>query len=982
VLAFGLVGIALPLFAQPPAVYPVRQGEWARSLNGPWKFRYAAGPIADGAEFAAPQFDAAAWAELPVPAHWELHGFAEPTYATTPEGAGYYRRQVKVPPAWHGRRIFLHFDGVLYGLEAWVNGRLVGAGASGYNPATFEITDALRADGDNLLAVRVSTRVQGWEFDTNDCWGLSGIYRDVTMFAVPAAHLREFSAQTRLQPDGTAELAVRATLSQPTAVSGRLLAPNGGLAADLHFTTDQDGRAGALLHVKHPQLWTAETPALYTLELTLASGQQVTERIGLREITVADGVLKLNGTPIKLRGVDHHDLWPVAGRVATEELMRRDLALMRAANINFIRTSHYPPHPRFLELCDELGFYVMDEVPFGFGESHLTDPNYRAVLASRAESTVRRDRNRPSVIVWSVGNENPNTPLTLATGRRVQDLDPSRPICFPQIGSYFATSYSELPASVELFAPHYPSTATVQEYATKLTRPIIFTEYAHALGLAADQIQAQWAVMQASPRIAGGAIWMFQDQGILRTATPTQTPQTSHALGLAVWPDTFHYYDTAGNLGMDGIVYSDRTPQVDYWQVRKVYSPVQIEERRAAVRPGTNRLTLHVANRFDFRALTGVALTWSLQRNGTPLQGGTVALQAAARMTEAVPVSFDLPADPGADVFTLNLACAESPAGSFYERVLRLDTLTMPDTWSARLAASARAGLPTLTDNPLEIRLASERLELVVQRSTGEVSVFDRSGRILVAGIFPHIGRRFTEAELMRAKKEQTWTGDFLRHASHLAVSTTRSGDDVTVHIAGHYARPDAPDQSLQGEMRLLLRRDGSIGVSYEYKPVNAQGLLLEAGLSVVLPTATEFRWIGDGPFPGYPGKDALNEFGLFHLNREDLRYQGNRRHTELALLTDHAGRGVALGGNDLEIAVENVGSDTVLSQNAVISGRGTKFARPDLFVAAESVDTIAGTFTVFALDSRWPEQLTAWFGPPDRSAGEILDPYVHSYDQ
>ena len=165
----------------------------------------------------------------------------------------------------------------------------------------------------------------------------------------------------------------------------------------------------------------------------------------------------------------------------------------------------------------------MDEVPFGFGEEHLADENYRAALRTRAEATVPR-WNHACIVVWSVGNENQNTPITIATARRVKELDSSRPVCFPQIGSYFAKSYEELPEDIDVYAPHYPSTLTVQDYARKLTRPVIFTEYAHALGLAADQIQAQWAIMQASPRLAGGAIWMFQDQGILRTARAVRRP--------------------------------------------------------------------------------------------------------------------------------------------------------------------------------------------------------------------------------------------------------------------------------------------------------------------------------------------------------------------------------------------------------------------------------------------------------------------------
>ncbi len=984
-LALG-AGLAIPAAsAQPTEVYPVRSGPATQTLNGQWQFKYLAGSDA-GADsaFSAPVFaPATAWKSIAVPGHWELQGFAEPKYGMElVAGLGLYRRTFTVPAAWNGQRVFLHFDGVLYGFDAWVNGTKIGSWASAYNPVAFDITDKLQP-GENVLAVQVSTRSHGWEFDVNDCWGLSGIYRDVTLFAVPAAHFTDCTAHTKLNADGSATLSITTHTSAPTAaVSGRLLAPDGRPVAALSFESDKATFAAATLHLAHPQLWTAETPALYTLELTLSSGQQLTEKIGLREVTIADGVLKLNGTPIKLRGVDHHDIWPANGRVATEELMRHDLELMRAANINFIRTSHYPPHPRFLGLCDELGFYVMDEVPFGFGENHLTDPTYQDDLYTRARATVRRDRDHASIIVWSVGNENPNTPLTIATARRVKELDPTRPVCFPQEGGYFAPHYNELPPDIDIYAPHYPSTARVSEYAATLTRPIIFTEYAHALGLASDQIQAQWAIMQASPRIAGGSIWMFQDQGIFRTATAGQTPASTHNLGLAVWPDERHYYDSAGNQGMDGIVYSDRTPQVDYWQVRKVYSPVQIAEVTGPGRPGVNQLTLHVENRFDFRALTGVTLAWVLQKNGATVQAGSSPLQAAAHTTVEIPVSFTLPAAPGTDVFTLALQCAEGSGKGFYERTVKLDTLPAGLTRAAGLTAGWPATPVTLTESAAEFRVTHRRFDLVVERATGAIALHDPAGRVLAAALLPHIGRRLTEGELMRSKRELTWTGAVLREATGLTTTATRTADGVLLQIHGRYARPDAKDQALEGDLRLLVRANGSIDVDYDYAPVNGKGLLLEAGVAMLVPPdAAEFRWLGAGPYAGYPGKDALNEFGAYHLNRADLNFQGNRRGVELALLTDAAGAGLALGGAGMDVAVERVDEGTIFAHNAVLSGRGTKFALPDTAIKAETTTHVAGKFTLITVESKWPAQLAAWFGPATAPA-KIFQPYFHSYDQ
>ncbi len=970
-----LLGLAALLArAEPLEISPPQGDAPSLSLNGTWEFAYRAGSLT-GAE-------PSAFSPIKVPGHWELQGFAEPKYGKELlEGTGFYRRTFRVPAEWAGRRVLLRFDGVLFGFDATLNGHPLGSWASGYNPVTFDVTDQLRADADNVLAVTVTTRSHGWEFDTNDCWSLSGIYRDVTLFAVPAAHLTHYTARTALAADGSATLSVATLASAPAGVKGRLLAPDGKLAGELTFASNESISAGASLAIPHPQLWTAETPALYTLELTLSSGQKFTQKIGLRQVTIVDGVLQLNGRPIKLRGVDHHDLWPDTGRATDEAKIRRDLELIKAANCNFVRTSHYPPHPRMLELCDELGLYVMDEVPFGFGEEHLADENYRAALRTRAEATVRRDENHACIVIWSVGNENQNTPLTIATARRAKELDPTRPVCFPQIGSYFAKSYEELPADIDVYAPHYPSTLTVQEYARKLTRPVIFTEYAHELGLASDQIQAQWAIMQASPRLAGGVIWMFQDQGILRTATTGQTPESTHDLGLNVWPDATHYYDSHGNQGMDGIVYSDRTPQVDYWQVRKVYSPVQITTSERKLGDHSDELTARLENRFDFRTLAGCKVEYTIVGNGLKISSRSVALKAAAHDTDIITIANG-PSSAALDMFTwIEFRVLDEHGASFYEQSARLH---LPGAFTplATLSKELSANPLTLDETADAVTVTHPTFRLTVARTTGEVTLRDATNAVLATGLFPHAGRKLTEGELVRSKKENPWKTSLLSPFSPPEITVTRPESGITLRVHGHYPRWGAPDEALEGDLTLTVKPNGTIDTAYDYVPVNGHGLLLEAGLALTgAAGATEFQWYGSGPYPGYPGKDALNEFGLFHLNRADLNFQGNRRDVELAALVSPAGVGVLLiPDGPADVAVENNGAGVVLSHNAVLAGRGTKFVGPDTFPKAETTAHIAGHFTLLPLGQTRPAAVISWLGEP--RAAQPFQPYYHSYDQ
>lgn len=1008
------------------SVHPSHEAGYRRTLNGDWSFKYLPGqaPAAD-AGFASAQLNGSGWSTIPVPANWELHGFAEPVYGDhLKEGLGLYRRSFRVPAAWRGQKVFLRFEGVAYGYELWVNGKKAGVStASAFNRHTFDVTDFLLPgrEADNVLAVRVATRPHGVEFDLNDDWSLSGIYRDVTLFAVPPTHVQDYTAATRLV-DGKAELSLDVVVSSADGkVRARLIDPDGRTVSDTILPRTAATRHAAVIRVAALRLWSAETPSLYRLQLTLSKGgrtlQTVDERIGLREVSIADGMLLLNGRPIKLRGVNHHDLDPRTGRAVTEAQMRQDLALMKRANVNYLRTSHYPPHPRLLELCDEMGLYVMDEVSIGHGEKNLDKHEYRENILARVEPTIMRDKNRPSVLIWSIGNENPINDAELEAGRLAKGLDPTRPITYPKIGSYFAANYERIPAFADIHAPHYPSNATLKGYTGKLKRPAILTEYAHALGLATDRMQEQWDLIQASPTFAGGSIWHFHDQGILRTSEkPVDTAKRTQV----AWLDPHRYYDTNGLDGADGLTYADRTPQVDYWQMRKVYAPVQFAQRTAIVRPGPGVVALTVENRHDFRSLKGFRLLWSLQRNGEETQQGQLALQAPSRENETVGIPVDIPANASDDVLALAVRAVDEQGMQVNERVLRLELDGAGRTEPARAFAGEAKGTkaaPAVTESPAQFTVALPEWVLTVQRASGEVTIRDRSGKVLVAGIHPHSGRKPTMAEALGSARSGLWLSSVLTRLDAPAIDVRRLDDKVRIAISGHYRLQDdaaiaaaAPqvavrttgfDDLMQGAGAAPRSRPGAalgegfrggyvleidagstIAVSYDFVPVNAQGTLSEAGLSVVAPDgAQELRWIGQGPYAGYPGKDRLNEFGLHRLHRDDLRFQGNRRATELALLTSLGGAGFALAMPAADVAVERDGSRTLLSHNALIGGLGNKGTSPETSIALDKPVRIAGTFTLAPIAGAWPAALTRWFGAPGGTR-DVFRPFYHSYDQ
>ena len=480
---------------------PVTDKQMMRSLNGEWKLKVVEGIKDDSS---VPQEDGS-WGTIPVPGCWEAYGFCKPTYDKTDPLTGYYRTAFEVPLEWKGQRIVLRFDGVLYGYDLWINGKKAGSWRSGYNTALFDITPFLnKKAAKQELSMRVISRFPGSDFDYNDDWTPNGIFRDVTLMAVPETHIEDITITPKL----TGEVGIKVKVSK-----------DGKGTSVKHEILDAQGNIVGTTKVENPQLWTAETPYLYTLRTTLLQKDKALQtfehRFGFRELTIEGNVLKLNGQPIKLRGVTCHSTDPKTVKVIDEASILRDMRLMKEASVNYIRTSHYPREPRFYELADSLGFYIIDEVPFGYGDKNLRDSTFYPVLQQRAQATIRRDKNHPSVLIWSLGNENPLTEICERLGDYVKkELDSTRPICYPQVGSYFRRFNYEFPKVADIYAPHYPTTDQIGGFYQRADRPVIFTEYCHTLGISFEDHNRQWEIIEKTPCIAGGSVWEWVDQGM------------------------------------------------------------------------------------------------------------------------------------------------------------------------------------------------------------------------------------------------------------------------------------------------------------------------------------------------------------------------------------------------------------------------------------------------------------------------------------
>jgi beta-galactosidase len=888
-----------------------------------------------------------------------------------------------VPASWKNDPVYICFDGVLYGYKLWVNGHFAGEFASSYNRHSFNIAAFIQPGKTNTVAVQVSRLPKGYEFDENDCWSLAGIFRDVTMFSLPRIHFKDLQVNTYVN-ETKAILAVKAMLEgsaiyqfpKKYTVSAKLVHPSGAIVKEfvLNGTAQKNGDTQTYyqqLQIDNPLLWTAETPALYTLQLELKDNQQLiqryTERIGIREISWSNGILQLNGQPIKLKGVDHHDLSPVNGRAITSTELLKDLTLARDANINFIRTSHYPPNPRLLELCDSMGFYVMDEVPVGFGENHLTDTTYLRNLLTRAKATVGRDKDHPCIIVWSVGNENPLTPIMLQTGNYVKSLDASRPICFPMIGSYFANNSKKFPDSIDIYAPHYPRNNDLKDWPNRFNHPMIITEYAHSFGLDFDRMQEQWEMMYATPRLAGGAVWHLFDQGILRKRTPKLTKEEA---ALYVWKDSVWYFDTGDINGMDGLVYADRTPQVDYWQVRKVYTPVKALDSALQYDAETKSLTFRLNNRYDFTNLSAVHGSWQLVADNQVIDSGVCTLNCLPHDTTGVTINLKLPQNLDAHYCLLKLRFTNKRSYQFYEKVIPVQYRQVVGT----------DFLGYLVSNPDEAVLKGNTIEankyqFSFSKNGDQVQLKNKAGVLVIAnGPYARVNRKPTVAASL--KKMNTYI-------LNKQISSISDFKDRRLTINGKHQPDSTGIPGLSSIVELYFGPNNNIDVKYVLQPDSSKNIpTLETGISFLIPaTLTEFRWVGDGPYAGYPGKNALNEFGFYHLNSNDIYFAGNRQHVDCAIFSDAKGNGFALVAKRGNIAVERTDKGLLVSHNALVSGRFNKGNLPEVVYSFDNKQPVTGFFTIIPLNNPWPPMLEKLFGPAQQAAIPFK-PFYRSYDQ
>ena len=769
------------------AEYNISGSPYLKSLNGTWKFHWSPEPSKRPEDFYKQNFDVSSWDNLPVPSSWHMYGYGIPIYTnvvfpfkpnfpkvtdTPPEKytsfkyrnpVGSYVRTFTVPEKWKGREVFIYFGGVHSAFYIWVNGQKIGYSQDSKTPAEFDITKYLKA-GDNKLAVEVYRWSDGSYLEDQDFWRLAGIQRDVFIYSVPNVHIRDCCISTDLDDqykDAELKLALElknyAEVNNDVSVEAVLYDADGSKVEALPVKTVKAGDLPKTVeiqaNVKSPKLWSAEFPNLYKLVMTLKDKdgntlESVSKRFGFREIEIKDSQLLINGKSVTLKGVNRHEHDPVYGHFISRESMLKDIKLMKQYNINTVRTCHYPDAAYWYDLCDEYGIYVIDEANL---ESHGLvgsktplgrQPEWAKAHVDRQINMVMRDRNHPSVIIWSLGNEAGGGPNFVKAREAILAVDKTRPIHYQhdnQVG--------------DIDGCMYPSVDGLERSGKSISpKPYLMCEYAHAMGNALGNFQEYSDVIESYKRLIGGCIWDWVDQGMLvryrKEGDPVSASpgQGLHNLVFTTMvkdkpiPENGWFYAYGADFGdcpdsnnfcLNGVTFSDHTVSPKMDEVKKVYQNIAIKADDIC------NGKIKVKNKFVFTNLNNFKPEWTLLENGKPVKSGSMKpLDIAPGEEESVDINLDKPElKPGAE-YLLNIrfkTIADSKWASKGHLVAE-EQLTVP--WKVAMASIIKykeASKLVLKKTEDSITISGKDFTVSFGKKSGTIDKFTVAGKDLIA---------------------------------------------------------------------------------------------------------------------------------------------------------------------------------------------------------------------------------------------------------
>ncbi|MCL1051095.1 DUF4981 domain-containing protein [Shewanella abyssi] len=882
-------------------------------LNGRWQFHYAKNPFATPADFAQKDANLDDWQSILVPGNWETQGFGHAIYLderypfTTswpdaPEEhnpTGSYRRQFELPKAWQNKQVFLHIGAARSALSAHINGVEVGYSQGAKTPAEFDITPYLNQT-DNLIALQIIRWSDASYLESQDMLRVSGIERDVYLYATEKQRIADIDAGYTLSPDlSKANMGIKIKLNNHAkqAIKAQQLSLHYQLISPQGISIKQGQQAVSAFNVSHnevinfslqqPTLWSAETPALYQLLISLKNTdgmllQASSQKIGLRRVEIKAGQLLVNNKAITIRGVDRHETDPEHGHVVSRASMETDVRLMKQNNINAVRSAHYPNDPYWLSLTDKYGLYVIDEAnieshPLAIDESTQLGNTMSWLPAhkARVERMVERDKNHPSIIIWSLGNEAGEGTLFEALYDWLKQRDPSRPVQYEPAGQH---------AYTDIVAPMYPSIERIEKYAKEQNdRPLIMIEYAHAMGNSVGNLQDYWDVIERYPQLQGGFIWDWVDQSL---AFINENGQRYWAYGKDYHPDM----PTDGNFLNNGLVDPDRNPHPHLSEVKKVYQPLRFNQ----FVPATNSVSFEFENRYDFIDTQGLRLKWTIEQDGSEFSHGVI----------------EMPTIKAGQSTPITLPIERSLFSKQHEYLLLLEVLVdkpqpMLDTdhriafaqFPLQQAATQKTTLAkAITEHDDFWQLGDDATRYLISKQTGWLSDIKQDGQSqLTAPLVVNFWRAPTDNDLGNQMPE--WAGAWQDAAKQLTLLSIKRTSPYNIEVLQQH-----PTLNFTLSTRYQISTHGQLLVQSQFTPGDIElADLPRFGFQTQLPFSQRFmHYFGRGPEETYADRKSGNPISWFALpiDKAFHRYSrpqetGQRSDVRFVAVTDAHGNGL-----------------------------------------------------------------------------------------
>lgn len=922
-------------------------------LNGSWAFTLVPTPDDVPEGFYDPGFSYNAWDNIEVPGNWTMQGYDKPIYTnvkmpilTTPPAVpqddnptGLYRRTFTVPEGWQGQQVFICFNGVESAFYLWLNGVQVGYSQGSRLPAEFNITPYLQP-GENSLTVMVIRWSDGSFIEDQDHWWMAGIYRDVYLYARPEVHIEDVFAKPELDADyvdgvlkvrarikayGGADPAGYSVAAQLYDAAGETVfaAP---LMSPVSVSITESIKADVEQAVANPHKWTAETPYLYTLTVTLHDPDgRVAEvqscKVGFRRVELRNRQFLVNGQPVILRGVNRHDHDDQHGKTVSVESMLAEIKLMKQFNFNAVRTSHYPNDSRWLDLCDEYGLYVIDEANVechAFYNRLAHDSAWTNAFLERGQRMVERDKNHPCIMMWSLGNESGYGPAHDTMAGWIRGYDPSRLIHYEGVMNTIGWHKGFL--ATDIVCPMYPTIDRIVEYADNpvSARPLIMCEYAHSMGNSTGNLKEYWEAIESHDLLQGGFIWDWIDQGLLK----------HDEQGEPYWAYGGDFGDEIndGNFCINGLIWPDRTPHPAMYECKKLFQPLNVTSTDLA----TGKL--EIFNKNFFAPIAGMTLRWEVVIDGLVARQGEVdGLRIAPQSSVEVALNYavsDMP--PGAEAF-LNVHFTLDEAASWAEagHEVAWEQFALPFE-APEPEVIAPAGLPALALNESdeEVIIQGAEFSLTFDKRTGAIAAFTyRGDALLAAGPALSIWRAPTDNDGYKltpdtpGKLLQQWLEDGLDRLTAVCreVSVERPADGAIAIMATLAVGTEERPQAFLHQCTVTVYGSGDVVLENRVEAEASLPVLPRVGLTMRLPAGYEqFQWFGHGPHENYIDRNAGTPIGLYSgtVDEQYVPYivpqeNGNKTGVRWLALTNDVGAGLMVVGTPaLEASVSHYTAD------------------------------------------------------------------------